>query len=81
VSGTGDAVLAYTGPAVAARVTFDGTSAFRVDTYSRGRLTILVRAVGPYAGKIALPAGPAFISVTAHGNWSMNLGEASPERR
>jgi hypothetical protein len=76
VSGTGDAVLAYTGPAVAARFSFLGRSPFRVDTYSRGQATILVRAVGPYEGDIALPAGSAFVSVTAAGNWSIRLGEA-----
>jgi hypothetical protein len=76
LSGTGDAVLAYTGPAAAARFSFLGTSPFRVDTYSRGRVTILVSAVGPYVGAIALPAGPAFVSVTAAGDWSIRLGEA-----
>jgi hypothetical protein len=74
VSGTGDAVLGYTGPAVSARFSFLGASPFRVDTYSRGRVTILLSAVGPYEGDIALPAGPAFVSVTAAGNWSIRLG-------
>jgi hypothetical protein len=70
-----DAVLAYTGVAAAAPVSYRGTSTLRIDTYSRGQLAILVRAVGPYEGDIALPAGPAFVSVTAAGKWSITLGE------
>jgi hypothetical protein len=77
VSGTGDAVLAYTGPPRTARFSFAGSAPFRVDTYSRGQVTIVARAVGPHEGDIALPAGPAFVSVTAGGDWSIRLGAAT----
>ena len=74
VSGKGDAVLSYTGPAVSAHVIYPATSAFQVSAFANGAVSILVRTVGPYDGRIRLPAGPAFISVTATGNWSMTLG-------
>jgi hypothetical protein len=74
VSGHGDAVLSYKGPAVTAHVIYPGTSAFEVSTYAGGAVTHLAAAVGPYDRRITLPAGPAFISVTADGDWSMSLG-------
>lgn len=74
ISGQGDAVLGYTGPQVTAHVTYPGTSALQVSAFANGAVKILVRTAGPYDGRIELPAGPAFISVTATGNWSMTLG-------
>jgi hypothetical protein len=74
VSGVGDAVLGYTGPQVRAHVTYPGTSAFQVSVFANGAVRILVHTSGPYDGRIQLPAGPTFISVTAEGNWSMTLG-------
>ena len=41
---------------------------------SLGANPLLTDAVGPYQRRITLPAGPAFISVTAAGDWSMKLG-------
>ena len=74
VSGHGDAVLAYKGPEVEAHVIYRGAAGFTVATYAGGVVTMLVSTVGPYDGKITLPAGPAFVSVTADGDWSMSLG-------
>jgi hypothetical protein len=74
VSGRGDAVLAYRGPQVKAHISYPGTSEFSVSTYAHGAVTMLVSTVGPYDSRIMLPAGPAFISVTAAGVWSMTLG-------
>ena len=73
VSGHGDAVLAYKGPAVSARITFAAPSAFAVNVFGNGAVTMLVSTVGPYNGTVAIPAGPALISVTATGDWSMVL--------
>ena len=75
VSGRGDAVLAYdTGPKVRAHVIYPGTGAFSISTYAHGLVSMLERTVGPYDGYVTLPAAPAFISVTAAGDWSMSLG-------
>ena len=74
VSGHGDAVLAYKGPETTAHVIYPGTSAFAISTYAGGTYSVLARAVGPYDRQITLPAGPAFVSVTAAGDWSMSLG-------
>ena len=74
VSGQGDAVLVYRGPGVKAHITYPGTSGFAIATYAHGAVTMLVSTVGPYHADIQLPAGPAFISVTAAGVWSMTLG-------
>lgn len=74
VGGVGDAVLSYTGPQVPAVVTYPGTSTFTIQTFAKGIVNVLTDAVGPYQRRITLPAGPAFISVTAAGDWSMKLG-------
>jgi len=74
VSGTGDAVLGYTGPKVTAHVNYPGTSELLISAFANGAVHILVHTVGPYDGRIQIPAGPAFISVTAKGKWSMTLG-------
>ncbi|MGO9875585.1 MAG: hypothetical protein ACLPVY_17515 [Acidimicrobiia bacterium] len=73
VSGLGDAVLSYTGPTVRALVTFAGTSTFTIETFANGVVNVLTDAAGPVRRLIVLPPGPAFISVTAAGNWSMKL--------
>jgi hypothetical protein len=69
----GDAVLSYTGPPVPTAVSYPGTSTFTIQTYAHGAVDVLTNAVGPYDRLITLPAGPAFISVTAAGDWSMKL--------
>ena len=74
VAGRGDAVLVYRGPRVKAHITYPGTSEFEISTYAHGSVTMLVTTVGPYNAQIQLPEGPAFISVTAAGVWSMTLG-------
>jgi len=74
ISGRGDAVLSYTGPSARAQVSYPGTSTFTIETFAGGTVNVLASAVGPYHRSIALPAGPAFVSVTARGNWSIKLG-------
>ena len=74
VGGHGDVVLSYTGPTVRALVNYPGTATFTLQTYAGGVVKVLSNAVGPYRRQIVLPAGPAFISVTAGGDWSMKLG-------
>lgn len=74
VAGHGDTVLSYLGPAVSAHVTASGGTPFTIHTYDRGVASLLANTVGPYDARVPLPAGPAFISVTAAGDWSMSLG-------
>ena len=62
------------GPATSAEVSYPGKSTFTIETFAGGVVNVLTNAVGPYDRQIALPAGPAFISVTAGGNWSIKLG-------
>jgi hypothetical protein len=76
VNGVGDAVMSYTGRPVPALVDYPGTSTFTIQTFcscAHGVVDVLANAVGPYQRLITLPAGPAFISVTAAGDWSMKL--------
>jgi hypothetical protein len=75
VSGTGDAVLAYQGAGVTAHVEIVERAPFEIETFSRGAVTILAHRKGPFSGDVALPAGPAFVSVTTPGKWSMSLGQ------
>ena len=73
VDGAGDGVWAYSGPAVQARVSYAGTSTFTLETFTNGVLKVLASGKGPYERNVQLPAGPAFVSVTAAGDWSMKL--------
>ncbi len=73
VRGNGDAVLLYTGRATPARVAI-GASPFVVSVFDRSAQRVLLRGTGPFQGVTTLPAGPAFVTVTATGNWSMRLG-------
>lgn len=70
-SGVGDTVLAYDGPGATAHLTYGGRARLVVNMYDNGGLIPLVATTGPYDGPISLVAGPAFISVTTTGNWSM----------
>jgi hypothetical protein len=74
VSGHGDALLLYKGPSVAAHVTYPGITDFIVHAFDNGAESVLVSELGPVDRQITLPAGPAFISVTAAGDWSMSIG-------
>jgi hypothetical protein len=74
VSGHGDAVLSYRGPETTAHIIYPGTSPFAISVFANGAITHLASTVGPYDKKITLPAGPAFVTVTADGDWSMSLG-------
>jgi hypothetical protein len=74
VAGHGDTVLSYRGPAVAAHVVSSGATPFTIHTYEKGVAALVVNTIGPYDARITLPKGPAFISVTATGDWSMSLG-------
>jgi hypothetical protein len=74
VSGHGDAVLSYAGPAVTAHVTASAATPFTIRTFERGATSVLAATIGPYDARITLPEGPAFVSVTTTGDWSMSLG-------
>ena len=75
-SGRGDAVLSYTGGSVGARVACSGTGNFTVAAYARHVLAVLAATACPFTGSVRLPAGPAFVYVTAGGDWSMSLEAA-----
>ncbi len=72
LAGTGDAVFSYVGKATAASVIHTGQSGFVIRSYGVDGLVALVRAAGPYEGRISLPNGPVFVTVTADGRWSIS---------
>jgi hypothetical protein len=65
VSGHGDTVLSYAGPAVSAHITASGRTPFTIHIYENGTASLVTHTFGPYDGHVTLPTGPAFISVTA----------------
>jgi hypothetical protein len=82
IRGQGDAVLSYIGARTSVRITYAGTKstdpkvrksdAFAVRTFGPKGPGLLARAIGFYTGTVVLPAGPVFIAVTAHGEWTIS---------
>jgi hypothetical protein len=72
-AGVGDTVVSYRGPAATAHLTYRGRSTLIVNMYENGGLIPLVNTKGPYDGPISLVTGPAFITVTTNGKWSMSI--------
>lgn len=70
MTGRGDDVFYYTGPAKAAVFTHDGSSNIAVHSYST-RADLLVNEIGPYTGTIVWT--PGLYQVTADGNWSATI--------
>ncbi|MER5264674.1 hypothetical protein ABTZ99_21625 [Actinosynnema sp. NPDC002837] len=72
MSGTGDAVLIYSGAGKKARITNVGESNFAVHAVSlqESRIKLLVNHIGGYEGTVPL-TGPAVIQVTSGGNWTI----------
>jgi len=76
ITGQGDRVLRYTGPARVMRLTHDGPSNFIVWNHRDYLATstdsdLVVNVIGPYDATRPFQAGPALIEVTADGNWSI----------
>jgi len=71
IAGHGDAVLTYTGAKADKLVTHSGRSRFILRIYSNEGPHVLVDDTAPRTEKTTLPAGPAFVSVTAPGPWSI----------
>jgi hypothetical protein len=74
-SGHGDAVLTSLGPSGVATITHNGTSNFvvRATTSSAGQ-DLLVNEIGNYNGRQPWPTGPAFIQISADGDWTVKVG-------
>ncbi len=63
------------------RITYAGTKStdpklrksdvFAVRTFGPKGPGLLAQSIGRYTGTVVLPAGPVFIAVTAHGEWTM----------
>ncbi len=71
VSGFGDAVLAYTGPAARLHVHQTRGARFVVREFGTNGLAQLATARGTYDAVVALHAGPSFIAVTSTAGWSI----------
>jgi hypothetical protein len=70
ISGKGDSVILYTGPAATMHVTHHGVSNFIVDedALSAGSQTNnLLNEIGQYDGVVPVQAGPALFAITADG--------------
>lgn len=70
MTGRGDDVFYYTGPAKAAVFTHDGSSNIAVHSYGT-RADLLVNEVGPYNGTVVWT--PGLYQITADGNWSATI--------
>ncbi|WP_367136478.1 hypothetical protein [Saccharothrix sp. HUAS TT1] len=72
MSGTGDAVLFFTGSSKKARITNTGESNFVVHAVelAEGRVELLVNHIGGYEGTVLL-SGPAVIQVMSGGDWTI----------
>ena len=71
VQGVGDTVLSYRGPGATVHLMYRGRARLIVSVYESGGLIPLVNTNGPFDGRVSLIAGPAFITVTTTGKWSM----------
>lgn len=71
MTGYGDSVFRYTGPAKAATFTHDGSSNIAVHNYSGGDGDLLINEIGVYSGTIVW--APGLYTVSADGNWSATL--------
>lgn len=72
--GSGDDVMMYTGDPATAHITFDGDGPFVVSSYaSNGSVDQLVNEdSGPYDDSVGFP-GPALVSVSGAGAWTISL--------
>ncbi|WP_010524795.1 TM2 domain-containing protein [Nesterenkonia sp. F] len=74
-SGSGDGVYRYDGDAGTLHATHDGSGNFTVseDTGSAFELGLLINEIGTYDGSVALQEGPSLITVSADGNWTLEV--------
>lgn len=70
-SGSGDMVLVYEGEAADWKVTHKGSSNFVIQFLSTSGNDLLVNEIGNYSGVIPSTEGPAVVSITADGTWTM----------
>lgn len=71
-SGKGDGVFKYNGTSKTVRLTHDGKANFLVTEYGDAPISNLqVNEIGPYSGKSLVDAGPAVVTVTADGKWTI----------
>jgi hypothetical protein len=70
ISGKGDSVILYIGPAATMHVTHNGVANFIVDeipTAAGSQTNNLLNQIGQYVGDIPVEAGPALFAITADG--------------
>jgi hypothetical protein len=71
-TGKHDDVLLYTGPAGRARMSHKGESNFIVWSYG-DKTDLLANEIDEWEGSEDWPAGPALISIVAHGPWEIEV--------
>jgi hypothetical protein len=71
--GHGDQVLIYTGRRGVLAAVHDDESNFILHQIRSNGSNSLVNEIGAYTGKVALAAGPAFITIRADGNWTLDV--------
>lgn len=74
-AGTGDAVFLYEGAAGKLAATHAGEGHFAVteendELFSMG---LLINEIGSYSGTVPLGAGPSIVTVTADGDWTLEI--------
>lgn len=69
--GSGDAVYIYSGKASTWNITHHGVSNFTVSEYGSWD-PLLVNEIGTWSGQVPVKRGPAVVTITADGNWSIS---------
>ncbi len=74
-SGAGDNVVLYAGDVGPVTITHSGSGRFTVNTFEikTREIDTIVDETGPYDGTVEM-RGPAFVWITADGNWSVTPG-------
>jgi hypothetical protein len=72
IEGTGDSVVIYDGKSGIAAFTHDGSSNFIVTSYTTVR-NGLINVIGPYTGRVPMPAGPNILAIQADGHWTISV--------
>jgi hypothetical protein len=77
VSGSGDAVLTYSGPKARFRVRHTAKEPFVLRTFGASELQF-ARVGETVDSLVTLPKGPVFVAVTSPKTWSMTPEKAKP---
>lgn len=74
IDGTGDDVVAYTGPAGVAQISHQGTSNFAIWYHHGDGTDLVVNEIGTVSGGYRWADGPGIAEISADGPWQIAVG-------